>query len=267
MDTLYKYVSSSRALTCIPEVGDGALRATQPAALNDPFECAVSTRYVFTDEAEENRELAEVLTRINERNPVTEQDVRQSRQAHGSLFTRQLFADQVSTRFGIISFAVDPYQPLMWSHYTRDGSGFAIGYAAEELEKLAGPNGALRRVTYGDSPPALRGPVVLVSPQSNLPGLLSAKSRHWAYENEWRLVVELNGTIGTGVIDRHNQPINLVRIPNDAIVSVFYTERTPLDAVEMIEDRLATRNNRYQAAPLRKLVLSPTSYGYEEATT
>ena len=38
MDVLYKYVTAQRALTCIPELGDGTLRATQPAALNDPFE-------------------------------------------------------------------------------------------------------------------------------------------------------------------------------------------------------------------------------------
>ena len=30
MEVLYKYVRSERALTCIPEVGDGTLRATQP---------------------------------------------------------------------------------------------------------------------------------------------------------------------------------------------------------------------------------------------
>ena len=37
MDILYKYVTAQRALTCIPELGDGTLCATQPAALNDPF--------------------------------------------------------------------------------------------------------------------------------------------------------------------------------------------------------------------------------------
>ena len=267
MDTLYKYVTASRALTCIPEVGDGTLRATQPAALNDPFECAVRTPYVYSDEAEENRKLAAALTTINARNPITEEDVDQSRQAHGSLFTRQLFTDQVSTRFGIVSFAVDPYHPLMWSHYTRDGSGFVIGYSAEELEKLAGPNGALIKVMYGDKPPVILAPVVLVSPESNLSGLLSVKSGHWLYEDEWRLIVELNRTIGTGEVDQHNQPINLVRVPNSAVTSVFHTERTPRDAVELIRERLADTNNRYQAKHPRKLVLSPTSYGYEEAAT
>ena len=34
MEILYKYVSAERALLCLPEIGDGALRATQPAALN-----------------------------------------------------------------------------------------------------------------------------------------------------------------------------------------------------------------------------------------
>ena len=48
-DVLYKYVTHQRALTCIPEVGDGSLRATQPAALNDPFECAVAPIYAIPD--------------------------------------------------------------------------------------------------------------------------------------------------------------------------------------------------------------------------
>ena len=86
MEILYKYVSVQRALTCIPEIGDGTLRATQPAVLNDPFECSVVTPYVFRNEAEENRKLAEVLTEINETNPVTEAEVLQARIEHGSLF-------------------------------------------------------------------------------------------------------------------------------------------------------------------------------------
>ena len=47
MRILYKYVTPERALTCIPEVGNGTLRATQLAALNDPFECHVVPLYVI----------------------------------------------------------------------------------------------------------------------------------------------------------------------------------------------------------------------------
>ena len=195
---LYKYLTPQRALSCIPDVGDGSLRATQPAALNDPFECAVTTTYIIPDETEENQELAKVLTQINESKPVTADDVYRARTEHGSLFTRQLFADQVSTRFGIISFTTHYNHPVMWSHYTTDGSGFVIGYDIAILSTLTGPMGSLRSVEYADKPAFILGPIVLVSPASNLPILLSRKSGHWSYECEWRLIVELNTTIGTG---------------------------------------------------------------------
>ena len=265
MDILYKYVTANRALNCIPEVGDGTLRATQPAALNDPFECAVTPLYVIRDASEENRLLAEALTEINESTPVTEEHVHCAREQYGSLFTRQLFAKQVSTTLGIVSFAVDPYHPLMWSHYTIDGSGFVIGYDKSELAKLAGGEGALVPVTYSDSLPSIIGPVVLTRPRSNLPKLLSLKSNHWHYENEWRLIVEMKETIGTGDTDRHGQPINLVRVPNEAVVSVYHTERTPKESLEIIRERLTNNNNRYRASSPRKLVMSSTSFGYEEA--
>lgn len=265
MDILYKYVSANRALTCIPEVGDGTLRATQPAALNDPFECAVVALYVIRDEEEENRLLANALTQVNESKPVTVEDVQRSRREHGSLFTRQLVTKQVSTRFGIVSFTTEPYHPLMWSHYTTDGSGFVIGYNGAVLSKLTGEDGHLQNVNYGDRPPPIVDPIVIVSPESNLPKLLSVKSKHWSYEKEWRLIVELNRTIGTGEKDQHGLPVNLLRIPNEAVVSVYYTERTPSKSVKLIQDRLADPNNRYRAGKLRKLILSSSTYGYEEA--
>lgn len=267
MDILYKYVTAKRVFTCIPEVGDGTLRATQPASLNDPFECTVVTPYVFKSKAEENRQLAETLTKINKRKPISADDVFRARQEHGSLFTRQLFAEQVSTRFGIISFTENPYHPLMWSHYTIDASGFVIGYDVTELRKLIGQNGCFSKLKYGEQPPPIFDPVVLVFPESNLSKLLSIKSKHWSYEDEWRLIVELEETIGTGIDDPRGQPINLVRIPNEAVVSVYYTERTPRESVELISERLADKNNRYRAIYPRKLVLSSESYGYEEAPT
>ena len=265
MDILYKYVTSDRALTCIPEVGDGTLRATQPAALNDPFECAVMPIYKFPSEEEENHKLAEVLTEINKSKPISVECVRDARVEHGSLFTRQLVTEQLSTRFGIVSFTTNHVHPLMWSHYTRDGSGFVIGYDKEAIRRLTDIDEGLRSVSYGERPPPIIGPTVLVSPDSNLPVLLSIKSNHWCYENEWRLIVELNRTIGTGATDLRGQPINLVQVPNEAVVSVHYTERTPHESVELIRNRLADNNNRYCAKSPRKLIMSFTSYGYEEA--
>ena len=124
MELLYKYVSSKRVLTCLPEVGDGTLRATQPSALNDPFECATTKTFVETDSAAGNRQLSAVLTNIHDSTPVTEANVLEARERFGSLYMRELMSRQLSRRFGVIAFASSPYHPLMWSHYTVDGSGF-----------------------------------------------------------------------------------------------------------------------------------------------
>ena len=91
------------------------------------------------------------------------------------------------------------------------------------------------------------------------------KSEHWKYEKEWRVIVELKHTIGTGLKDDKGQPINLVRIPNEAVKEVYYTERTPSSRVEEIKKRLGNPNNRFGVTNLTKLVLSETDYGYKEA--
>ena len=260
---IYKYVTSERVFTCLPEVGDGTLRATQPSALNDPFECAVNKVFIEDNEEEADAELSKMLTRLYPINPVSEGDIARAKVSYGSHFLRELLSRQLSRRCGIVSFASDPRHLLMWAHYTLDGSGFVIGYDMTELIRLSGGEGRLRPVSYGPKPIPIDGYTVLS--EDNLSPLLSCKNDHWKYEKEWRLIVDLNETIGTGHSDRHGQPINLLRIPNEAVVSVYYTERTPRDVVESVENRLKDPNNRYRAEFPTKLVSSEYDYGYEVA--
>ena len=263
MDLLYKYVSAERALTCLPEIGDGTLRATQPSALNDPFESSVYKLFVERDEGEGNRRLSKVLTSIHPASPVSEELVVEARERLGSLYLRELLSNQLSQRFGIVSFTSDPRHPLMWSHYTIDGSGFVLGYDADRLRTLSTRAGCLQRVRYGNKPiPLLDYPVLS---EENMNPLMSYKSAHWEYEQEWRLIVELHETIGTGHKDGRGQLINLLRVPNPAVVKVYYTERTPADTVERVRKRLANANNRYQPTSPTKLVMSDTSFGYQDA--
>ena len=262
MDVLYKYVSAERALTCLPKVGDGTLRATQPSALNDPFEC--SALKVFVEErVRHDRVLAEVLTDLNRMTPIDEDEVKNARERWGTLFWQELIRQQVSRRFGIISFASDPFHPLLWAHYTHDGSGFAIGYDTATLGDLTRCEERLAPVQYLPEPPRIRGYEVLPY-EDNIFKMLLMKSEHWKYEEEWRIVVELNHTIGMGIEDRRGQPINLWRIPNEAVRVIYHTERTPDDIVRDINSRMRDPNNRYGVSSMTKLVLSETSYSYEE---
>ena len=263
MEVLYKYMTAERVLTCLPEVGDGALRATQPAALNDPFECAVAPGVVRQDEQSENKEIASVLSSINGATPISEARVREARRTYGSLFLRELLVSQLSQRYGIVSFSSDPRHLLMWAHYTRDGSGFVIGYRIDALRSLGNRDDCLREVRYERQ--ILPIAVYPVLSEENVNALLSFKSHHWSYESEWRLIVEFNQTIGTGLLDAHGRPINLVRMPNEAVVCVFHTERTTGDVVDRIRARLENPNNRYGTSGLTKLVASAERYGYQDA--
>ena len=260
---IYKYVTSERVFTCLPEVGDGTLRATQPSALNDPFECAVNKAFIEDNEEEADAELSRVLTSLYPICPVSERDVAKAKVSYGSHFLRELLSGQLSRRCGIVSFTSDPRHLLMWAHYTLDGSGFVIGYDVTGLIRLVRGEGRLRPVSYGPRPIPIDGYPVLT--EDNISALLSYKNEHWKYEQEWRLIVDLNETIGTGHTDRHGQPVNLLRIPNEAIVSVYYTERTPREAVSSVEKRLKDANNRYRANHTTKLVSSEYEYGYEDA--
>ena len=93
---------------------------------------------------------------------------------------------------------------------------------------------------------------------------LSWKSQHWSYEKEWRLIVELNQTFRQEGNDDGKEPVNLIRVPNEAVVSVHYTERTASEAVNEVRERLADPNNRYTAGCPKKLVFSRCSYAYVE---
>ena len=255
VEVLYKYVNAERVLTCLPEVGDGTLRATQPAAMNDAFECGVALGVARQDQRAENEEIAAVLSSLNGATPVSEDDVRRARCEYGSLFLRELLVGQLSQRYGIVSFSSNPRHLLMWAHYTGDGSGFVIGYQADTLRSIGKRDDSLREVRCESRVlPIVEYPVL--SREENVNILLSFKSDHWSYESEWRLIVELSDTIGTGLRDSRGLPINLLRVPNDAVVSVFHSERAPINVAKKVCERLQNPNNRYGVQRLTKLVAS-----------
>lgn len=259
---LFKYVPDQRALTCLPEIGSGTLRATQPAALNDPFECHQKLDVFFAG-SDPNTRLALGLTELHARVPVTSEEVAEAQRLRGSLYVRDLLTRQLSRRFGIVSFSALPFHPLMWSYYTVDGSGFVIGYKTARLRTLPGTR--LHMVTYSSEPGVWLH--YQADPATDPHAIFSRKGSHWEYEQEWRLIVELDQTVGLGKSDRHGYPINLLHVPNSAVAQVYYTERTPAKSVREIQRRLASANNRYGTQHVTKLMLSAWTYEYAEAGT
>ncbi len=54
--------------------------------------------------------------------------------------------------------------------------------------------------------------------------------------------------------------------PNEAVLEVFHTERTPVNVVEKIQELLQNPNDRYSVQRITKLVATATQYGYEDAS-
>lgn len=259
---LFKYVSAERALQCITEKGRGALRATQPCALNDPFEFNFVKAFVDDDDTRRDKNLSSILTGLYPSTPISVDDVSAARGEFGSMAERELFLMQISQRYGIVSFAEDPMNPLMWAHYTSDASGFVIGYEVEPLkEAVASVEGVLAPVEYQKHlTPILDNNVIT---DENILVLLTKKSCHWGYEKEWRLIVRLKKTVDTGRTDEKGCSVCLFEIPNTCVTEIYYTERTPLDAVESIQKRLGDAGNRYRVQSMRKLILSDKEYAYQ----
>ena len=263
---LYKYVSAERGLDCIPEKGNGALRATQPSALNDPFEFMFVKAFVDDTDPQRDGELADLLSDLYPTKAVSPDDVSAARDKYGSMAERELFLGQLSQRYGIISFSSEHLHPLMWSHYTSDGSGLVIGYDINELTKtVTSIGGLIREVEYRERPTKALGNKVIN--RQNIPTLLLMKSSAWRYESEWRIVLQLNRTIGSGKVDPHGYPICLIEIPNPCIHVIYYTERTPSETISKIQSRIKDVDNGYQIKEMTKLILSDKEYSYQTASS
>ena len=268
MEVLYKYMPVKRAFSCLPEIGDGSLRATQPAALNDPFECALALIKVFYEEnpMSGSMELITVLNQINSAAPRSQDDIEEAYERFGSQFWRELLLEQLSTRYGVVSFSAVKDEPLMWSYYAGNAAGFVIAYSKHHLETLVMRAGTLRAVRYANQSIPLPGYQPL-SDEGNVGTLLSSKALNWEHEKEWRLIVELDKTIGLGVRDGFGYPVNVLRVPNPAVIGVYCTDRTPKAAVAEIRNRISDPNNRYTAQRVTRMVRSDTGVGYKEEGT
>ncbi len=260
---LYKYLTAERAVKALPENGNGALRATPPAALNDPLECATRCSAVYPSDDREVSVMIEALNSIVPEHGLTSSEVQLSRRQLGTQAWNELLRKQLSLRFGVVSFSESALHPLLWAHYADSSAGVVIGYRVSTLKEIIRGFEQLGAVKYFKEPPFTLGHKFFKN-ESNLHAVLLTKASYWEYEQEWRLTLELRNTVGTGTIDGAKYSVNICPIPNEAVTKVYYTERTPNAMVKAIKARLGNRNNRFTADAPRKLILASDRYGYEE---
>ena len=237
---LYKYLPAER----IDVLRNAMIRFTQPAALNDPFDC--NPRMLDVDEVENA--------------PRSEYPC--CRQAHISGL--QMALSQNDRRsVGLICLAETPDDLLMWAHYADEHRGLVLGFDTSHSFFAKGSEGTgLWKVTYSGVRPSFPKKIVemelLRQPTINPHGLINAyavgddafdpdiydddyrfvKSAAWAYEREWRVLRKLQNP--DGVIDNGaNLPIYLYRFPRSVVQSVILGFRGYSKLYPLVRDVIA----------------------------
>ena len=258
---VYKYVP-------LHLVGDdmfpNSLRASQPPALNDVMEANVTT---MKSDQKMGRitwgaTLSANLRRVGF--PLRKEELEKRLNLYGDPRISTAIQDYLAEHLGVVSLSSDPLIQTMWAHYASK-SGFVFGY---DMETLRGLGIELRKVLYlelapfydpfkddlirlhfvdekrrhrkieeGDTSPGI--PLLGDSPAlvrlrrdwETLSGLLFVKGKAWAYEQEVRLTVGLEGTRDVGKNDSAGWPVRVLDIPREAVREVYVGFNTPPDAI------------------------------------
>jgi|TARA_B110000093_G_C12819595_1_gene346350 hypothetical protein len=90
---------------------------------------------------------------------------------------------QISKKCGLLCFSEDKYNPVQWAHYADNHKGVCLGFDIPEKK--------LKKVKYVAARLARE---TLDQPDCN-EKLLTTKFNHWSYEQERRLIVDLNNNL------------------------------------------------------------------------
>lgn len=219
------------------------LRATRREDLNDPFELLPSNIALIEERCQCGN------TKIN------------SREVNEHLINECRLADRIYEDFpvfnntGIISFTTEDKNILMWSHYADSHKGMVIGFDASHSffcnpKPYDSYTGKLHEVDYSKERPH--------DIMNNAKSLFTTKAEDWAYENEYRLIVDLNdtsqaykGTISESTKHKLEQLMhifekNLIymfRIPTEAILSVTFGAKVDCNMRDNIMDKVLKNDN------------------------
>ena len=252
---LYKYIPISR-------IGQGAprsLRATQPSALNDVMECSIGS--MGDTGADASRYRTAVGAKLEECLGVTMSEGELAKlwvTSNGDMELSGFIRKHLDSRVGVVSLSKNALVPTMWAHYAQN-TGVVVGYDTESLSKLGFD---LRSVIYLEIAPmyeptkgdaikaafvdresmerdAAAGKVVLghhilcsvnltrISPDwRSLARLLFVKGTEWAYEQEIRLLVDLEQTQDIEKPNECGLPIKVIDVPPEAIREIYRGPRT-----------------------------------------
>jgi hypothetical protein len=162
-----------------------------PSQFNDPFDAALPFRYI--DEELTNENIYKKLYELGKyRNPGMLEEELNSRIVKrmnsgefddGTYWKKfhSRFIEMVNEAWGICSLTKKNDNILMWSHYSNSHKGFCVGL---DKFKLFEHSGVVSPVIYSNDFPKIS---LLENEITSIHRLITTKSLHWEYEQEFRL--------------------------------------------------------------------------------
>lgn len=193
----YKYLPDMVGIKGV--VQGGTIKFTHPSAFNDPFDCMPSSKFgTFANLKYLNPRLYEAWSAQSgspaQRLMGMEQSKRMLREKieSGELLKRLL--EQAS----VLSLSKIPDSILMWSHYANFHRGAVIEFKIPIDNRLINLNTAYKDlvaldVDYTGVRPTLEFSGAEADGSETLRQIFLAKSQHWAYEQESRVIKRLGG--------------------------------------------------------------------------
>lgn len=268
MSSIYKYFSPRR----VKFLDDYLIRFTQPADLNDPFECLPAIPVGVLE-----RGLEQMMHTINTTTPTVEGSASKRKRAKQAVEMHkielraryntldkirehyyQVASGNLNAKLGILSLSRRWDSALMWSHYTSSYTGYCVGFNRDHnffdaYENDKGDRSSLLAVRYGQKRGFLPGGKLSDDDVSNV---LLSKSIDWSYEEEERLIAVLDLCAKRN--DASPYPHHLFEIPSDAISEIIIGQRSSPELINRA--KLAAKQLK---VPLYQTKVSDTSFDVE----
>lgn len=194
---LYKYEPFT--LRAVQNLKQHSLYFGPPSSFNDPFDCALTPRFVPLTDIEANAVAAKFVsdpeTPRHIANFFYEVGMANLKDSLLAWATKEIQSqcESFSKTKGITCFSEVNDNLLMWSHYGGQHRGFCLEFNTDYE-----PFSKLHRVVYSTTIPEFSVSRMMVNEDyQHVLDLFCTKSSDWAYEKEWRVIHQVAGTVFT----------------------------------------------------------------------
>lgn len=264
---LYKYLHQDR----IDYLENQLVRATQPAALNDPFEClsippSIEEAIVLCAISHKEYLEANKIASDEKASEMLDTELKKIRDDSSSNYREYIIKsqyDRINAQIGIVSFSKCWDSPLMWAHYANTHEGFCIGFDDENdffhTNEDSFFSGKRVTVAVEYSSDRIKIPIETKDAIQRFKEtwcLMALKSKDWSYEKEVRTILTLEDY--NEKIERRPYDIYLFLLPHLAVKEIIVGLYAS-DKLKMAIFRFATERQ----IPVWQVEKSPSKFTFD----